>query len=490
MADLYFRRGECLLAEGKNSQAQTAFARARDLDTLRFRCDSRMNEIIRDIAAKDATLLADTEKVFSEASKNGVPGGDFFYEHVHLKWEGNWLMARTIAEQVAKLLPAAVTNHPTATWPNPEQCARSLGWTDWGRRNGLALMLGRLQDPPFTHQLNHSQQIATLTAQLEQLTPALSTTGLTEARNTVELAAKNWPEDPTLQMQLTELRRQTTDLDGAISAARRVTELLPHAQGGWLQLGLLLTQAQRNGEAATALTAALRIDPDNVWALQSLAQLHAWMGRDEDALQEFNRVLELKPRLGLAHLGIGRILEIRGRFAEADEHYRLAVQNRVYRAEDLTTLGRFCLTKGWFEAAVTNLQDALKLSPNNPALHRDLAEALAKLGHNAEAEQHRAAIAQPDNASLQLHFRRGLEFGRLGKPAEAAEQFREVVRLMPALAEGHLNLAVALEAQGLNQEALEQFREVLRLSPTNQSAAGHIRALEARLPAPSSAPEK
>jgi tetratricopeptide (TPR) repeat protein len=287
-----------------------------------------------------------------------------------------------------------------------------------------------------------------------------------------------------LQEQLAKVRRQSGDLDGAIAAARRVTELLPHAQSSWSQLGLLLVQVQRNDEAAAAFTNALRIAPENVWNLHNLAQLHAREGRQEEALREFRRAVELKPRFGLAYIGIGQILEARGDQAGADLNYQLAVHHRIYRAEDLATLGRLCLKKGWFDAAVTNLQDALKLSPNDPALHRELADALTKLGRNAEAAPHRAAGDRTDLARLQEYFRRGVELGRAGKPAEAAVQFREVVRLMPELAEGRLNLALALESQGRAQEALEQFQQVLRLSPTNKFAAEHERLLESRLATP------
>lgn len=157
------------------------------------------------------------------------------------------------------------------------------------------------------------------------------------------------------------------------------------------------------------------------------------------------------------------------------------MRNRIYRAEELTTLGRFCLTKGWWDAAVTNLQDALKLSPGNPALHRDLAEALTKLGRTAEAGPHRAASAPPDPARLQAHFRRGLELGRSGKAAEAEAEFREVVRLMPELVEGRLNLGFALEDQGRPREVLSQFEAALQLSPTNQIAREHAGKLRAQL---------
>jgi tetratricopeptide (TPR) repeat protein len=45
-ADLRFRQGECSLALGQTQQAQRHFQAARDLDTLRFRCDTKLNDLI------------------------------------------------------------------------------------------------------------------------------------------------------------------------------------------------------------------------------------------------------------------------------------------------------------------------------------------------------------------------------------------------------------------------------------------------------------
>jgi tetratricopeptide (TPR) repeat protein len=256
-----------------------------------------------------------------------------------------------------------------------------------------------------------------------------------------------------------------------------VTKLLPLSHTSWAALGEALAQTGRDNEAASALAAALRLEAENVWTLNNLARLHLRMGQTNNALREFRRIISLKPRFGFAHLGIGEILEQQGRVPEAEKHYRLALQNRIYRAEELATLGRFCLRKGWFGEAVTNLQDALKLNPGDAALHTALAQALNSLGRKAEADAHLATVARLDPSQLQSRYLLGLELGRAGKPAEAAVQFREVVRLQPDLVEGRLNLGLALAQQGLNREALEQFEEALRLSPTNKMAAEQIQVL-------------
>jgi Flp pilus assembly protein TadD len=481
MAELHFRRGACALSLGQTNDARRDFTRARDLDTLRFRCDRQMNEIIRATATQAGAALADAENVFAEQTVGGIPGHELFYEHVHPTWEGNYLLARELADRVSLLLPASVANHAAAsrTWPTPADCALALGWTDRDRHEALSLILGRLQDPPFTHQLDHAAQATRIATQLQQLRPAHQPAGLAAARKIVEDAATRWPDDAILQEQLANVRKMNGDIGGAAQAAQRLTELLPLSHTSWTTLGEALAQTGRDNEAALALARALRLEPDNVFTLNNLARLHLRMGQTNDALREFRRIIALKPGFGFAHLGVGEILEQQGRGPEAEKHYRLALQNRIYRAEELATLGRFCLRKGWFGEAVTNLQDAIKLNPGEAALRSALAQALNSLGRKAEADAQLAMAAQLDPSQIQSRYLLGLELGRAGKPAEAAVQFREVVRLQPDLVEGRLNLGLALAQQGLNREALEQFEAALRLSPTNKLAAEQVQALRA-----------
>ena len=102
-AELRFRRGQCALALNDAGAAQKEFAAARDLDALRFRCDSRLNDIIPQLAENNVAL-ADSERALAEASPDGIPGADLFYDHVHFTFQGNYVLAREIAEKVEKSL--------------------------------------------------------------------------------------------------------------------------------------------------------------------------------------------------------------------------------------------------------------------------------------------------------------------------------------------------------------------------------------------------
>src|SRR5271157_418573 len=128
-AEAHFRWGQCSLALGRDAEASRQFALACDQDTLRFRADSRINEIIRHTAsnrAEEGVQWADAEAVMAAQSPHGLAGGEFLYEHVHLNFEGNYLVARALAEQAGHALSARA-EHP---WPTAEDCARRLGWND------------------------------------------------------------------------------------------------------------------------------------------------------------------------------------------------------------------------------------------------------------------------------------------------------------------------------------------------------------------------
>ena len=165
-AELHFRIARCLWALGDFTASKDHFIRARDLDTLRFRADSRTNEIIRSVAKSSSpnALLLDADSLFSAESHNGVIGSELLYDHVHFTPPGNFLLARSAFEQIVNTLPAAFRNSArAAAEPLSEaDCERLLAFTGHDRARVASEMLDRLQRPPFTTQLNHSEQVQRL----------------------------------------------------------------------------------------------------------------------------------------------------------------------------------------------------------------------------------------------------------------------------------------------------------------------------------------
>ena len=479
-ADLHFRLGRSYLASGQPTKARDELSLARDLDALRFRCDSRLNEIIRETAANresSGLRFADAERAAATAAPNGLPGAELFYEHVHLTFEGNYIIARAIAEQVEPLLRTKVpaASHP---WPALAECAQRLAWTKRAQQLALTDIEGRLTDAPFTLQSNHAAQREHLAELARELPPVDAPLALREAQAACEAALAKWPQDALLNHELAEVKQAEGDYAGTAVAAKRSLELLPSNKECWLLLGLALAKQQKFEEAAGAFQRVFALDPQDVWGRQNLALCWQKLGRREEAELEFKRALAIKPRFGLAWLGLGELYEEQGRKTEANDCFRLALVNRIHRADELTTLARFCQSRGWFEAAVTNYADAISLNPSDVALRTESGQALATLGRHAEAAQRFAEAIQLAPDQGQTHFLRGFELGRLGKPAEAEQEFRAATQLMPNVVEAQLNLGIALYQQQKRDEALTTFEAVLQRSPTNALAQKYLGLLQ------------
>jgi len=168
-AELQFRMARSSLMLGDYAGAREHFQRSRDLDTLRFRADSRINEINRSVASSaEGTELVDAEDVFSKASANGIVSSDLVYEHVHMTPLANYVLARAMFLQIASKMPAD-SGHtlPDADILSETECERLLALTPHDRTRIAGEMFQRLQKPPFTNQLNHSDQMLRLALQAE-----------------------------------------------------------------------------------------------------------------------------------------------------------------------------------------------------------------------------------------------------------------------------------------------------------------------------------
>jgi tetratricopeptide (TPR) repeat protein len=476
-AELRYRRGQCVVALNDVAAAQKELVAARDLDALRFRCDSRLNDIIRQQAGGDVAL-ADGERALAEAGSGGIPGADMFYEHVHLTFEGNYFLARAIAEKVER----ALTLSEGGQWPDIAACAQRLGYTPRDTQLALSDIFGRTGDVPFTFQANHDEQMRRLTGAARRLPPANSAAALREAQSAAEAALARWPDDAVLWEQLGEIKQAAGDYAGAAAAAQHSLDRVPSSAGCWMLSGLLLAQERKYEEAAAVFKHVYALDPMAVWARDNRATCLELLGRRDEAVIEFKRALALKPDYGTAWLALGQLYEDMGRTNDATQCYHKALTNRVNQAEDLAHLARFCANRRWFELAATNFASAIALSPSDPDLRMDAGGALVALGRHDDAVQQYLAAVELAPDLPQAHMHLGVALGRQKKPAQAEHEFRQVLRLDPNSIQARVNLGIALYEQEKLDEARKQFEDVLQRNPKDATALRYAQLLRNRTP--------
>jgi tetratricopeptide (TPR) repeat protein len=277
VAELQYRIGRTALARGDEAMARERLVRARDLDTLRFRADSRLGQLTAEVAraAGPGVELVDGAAALASASPHGLPGAELFWEHAHLTPEGNEVLARALFPALVRALPGSLGVHGAAA-PSHEQLAARLALTGYNRYLVAKEVLRRLDRPPFTGQLDHALQVA----QTERVRDegAREPFETTEAAYQAALALD--PADPWLHWNHAILldnrdvflaRRGEPDQARAIPEYQRVLEALPRYHDGQIRLAEAYARVGRLDEAEAQCREALRLRPGDAQARATLA---------------------------------------------------------------------------------------------------------------------------------------------------------------------------------------------------------------------------
>jgi tetratricopeptide (TPR) repeat protein len=451
-AELHFRSGHCQLALTNFEHALSDFELARDDDTLAFRADGRINRIIEDAAeakANHGIHFFDALKALAQNSPAKIPGNELFYEHVHLNFDGNYLLGRGFAEQTLKLLPKSILDRGKSEWASAELCDRRLGVSPWDRFRVWQENYSRVSEPPFTEQLNDVPRAKFYMAKLQELNSQLTEQTRAQSRSTYEEALALSPNDYCLRENFAQFLDQTGDLAEAPREEQKVSELLPQNPMTSCIIGRLLVRLGDSNGAEKSFLRSLAIRSDYVPALNEMGILLANQQKTAEAAKYFARVLGIDPGSVAAYQNWGFMEQTEGNWSQALSHYHAAADHQ----------------------------------PNGPADYFYHAVSLVAEHQGNKSFDYFNAAVRMDPNFWQARYLFGGELASEGKIEEAQAQFSAVVRTRPDFVQGHLNNGLALAKSGKLDEALKQFQITLQLSPGNTVARQNLEAVQANIQA-------
>jgi Flp pilus assembly protein TadD len=194
---------------------------------------------------------------------------------------------------------------------------------------------------------------------------------------------------------------------------RRRLEKYPGDFSANFNLGALLLGRQEIPAAIKLLKDAVRAEPQQPVALNTLGAALESGGRLDEALEQFRHALLIEPGFSNARYNMANALAAQGKFEEAADGFRKVLSD----------------------------------SPDDTAARSHLVAALMDLGEAAGAD---------------------------GRLTQAAGNFREVVTLDPANVEAHNNLGVILARSGNMAGAIAQFEAALKADPSNSAARENL----------------
>ncbi len=434
-ADLAFCLGTCAEGLGDAEAAGRHFNRARDLDTLRFRADSRINAAIRRLAKTAggrSVALLDLEKMLGIHAQKPPRPGDLFLDHVHLTFRGNFLAAVAAAATLADRLPHAGIKPPQ---PGAETNAlhdefRGRLLYDVHAQFDLAMVMYRRKTrPPFVGQLDHDAEMTALRTKIIRLRRAVKQLGTDQSEQECLAALDKAPGDPLLNRRLGDL---------------------------WL----------KHGKAAAAIERyrqRLKASPHDAAIRKGLASALAGVGRTDEAVEVLTspaNPFAMKRKQALGYVGTALIQHGQARQSEAV--YRQVLEIDPEDADALINLGAAALQKGDTETAATYLHRALEADPASADAMGNLGNTFVKRGNAAEARKwfQKAVEADPYHHVAEAGL--GLQLIREGRVAEGIRHLERSLALYPGFTAGYQVLAALYRRQGLPDKA-RRYHELAEL---------------------------
>jgi cytochrome c-type biogenesis protein CcmH/NrfG len=184
------------------------------------------------------------------------------------------------------------------------------------------------------------------------------------------------------------------------------------------------------GSGTTA--GATRPDPkDRRDEAARLAQIASGELQGAALERALRRILASDARNPQANLRLGYALLDSNRCREAMAHFRSAIAEHLPSADAHLGLAACEVSERRFDAAVSTLQDAERIEPDNPVAIANLGVVLSDGGRPADAVAPLQRALTLDPNLHRARFSLAIALARAGRPREAAATAAELLRRLP-----------------------------------------------------------
>jgi tetratricopeptide (TPR) repeat protein len=366
-ADTHFRLATAFENVRQFQQARTHYQRALDLDALRFRADTRINQIIRQVATSmddDAVSFVDSAAAAEQASQPFQPGWNLLLEHVHYDFAGNDVIAAGISRSIMNSLTGTDTYQPL---PGVE-VARRVGFPNFDTIDEIRNLQRMTQRPPFPGQSNYAGLQQSLEDRLQSLTREVgsSTAVLQRRREVADSGLADWK----VHFELAALNERLGNRPAMYHHLKQIIELYPHNRESYMKIAEALSKDGKWREVIPYLEQSLYYTRGDE---TKIAETMGWLGtaylrtgEHEKATDLLLEVIEDYPdQIAVTLRAYGNLIKNsreRGQAKELDRY-----------VDDVQGYARSLIRSGKDEEF--------------PLLYQRMSQLMAMAGHNEEATE-------------------------------------------------------------------------------------------------------
>jgi len=373
-ADTHFRLATAFENAGNFEEAKTHYQRALDLDALRFRADTRINQIIHEVAANiegDAFSFVDNAAAFEQASQPFQPGWNLLLEHVHYDFSGNHVLAAEISHSIISNLTAADNYQPL---PSVE-VAKRIGFPNHDTIAEIKNLQGMIQHPPFPGQGNYTELENVLNDKLESVTNEVGSQRavVQRRRDVVSSGLADW----RVHFELAVLNQRLRNPSAMYYHLNQILELYPHNRESYMKIAEAMSKDGKWREVIPYLEQSLYYTRGDE---EKIAETIGWLGTAYLRTGEYEKATDLllevteqySDQIGLTLRAYGNLIKY--------SRERGKVKDLARYVEDVQGYARSLIRSG--------------KDKEYPLLYQRMSQLVAMGGYNEEAKEWAEAQAQ------------------------------------------------------------------------------------------------
>lgn len=240
--------------------------------------------------------------------------------------------------------------------------------------------------------------------------------------------------------------------------------------GGYegLKRALQLREQRKDAEAVEQFRKVLANDPGMIDAWEVMGMTLVRMGKMDEGIKALDRTLRLDPSRSQTHMALVKAYVLLGKLPLALQHAEIAAAKDP--AAGYEVLAQLMLDLHRLDHAAAFARRSLAADDQRLMSHFVLGVVAQRQGRYPEAlERFRRTVeikARIRKAVVRtLHANMADCLARLGREAEAEQEFKAELEAMPSSAEGRVGLAMLYRSQGRDAEARETLSGLVASEP-------------------------
>jgi Flp pilus assembly protein TadD len=190
-------------------------------------------------------------------------------------------------------------------------------------------------------------------------------------------------------------------------------------------------------------------------------------GKNDEAIQQFQIVIDKNPNYALAYEGIGRAYFQKGEYSESEKKFLRAVilDPRLWKSYNY--LGYIHDYRKDYKAAIHEYKLALQIKPEEGFIHNNLGVSYSLAGN------YKKAVAAFDKA-IELNYRENKVYNNMALALANLDRYEEALDAFAKVggeAQAYNNMGCIYLSRGMFEEAVISFEKAIELEPSYYAKA-------------------